>query len=614
MAVAIPIIALGTLYVISNYNKNEEKEGFTNEENENENNIFPNNNTDKYFDKASSSTNLSVSSFPIASDSLESNNVNKYSNPNQVTDKYFKQNNDSVYENVRHTNPPGSVGSGTQQQMSLTGEPINTSDFKHNNMKPFFGAKIKGATISGDQAESTLDNMQGGGSQHNRKVEQAPLFKPTSSMQFANGTPNTSDFVQSRMNPSLRQANVKPYESQLVAPGLDKGFNGVGGVGFNSGMEARDKWLPKNVDELRVGNNPKVTFDLNGHQGPANSIIKESGNITTQGKFEQYNPDTYYTLGKDRWFTTTGIQKAPSARSNEIVPDTNRLNTSTEYYGTQGSHAGAGGSYMKGEYKTPNRVVLKPNDVTNISAAGQNNGAENDFGVKGYKPLPNNRSTTTHEENVGGVHGIMGAVVAPLLDVLRPSRKENVIGNLRPTGNAGSSVAKNPIWNPADRTRTTNREMTEGAADGKYLNIGRQGADGYTVSEHQPVHVQRDTTNKEYIGNIGPSSYNGETSYDSAYRQRNNVNKTYENRANQGGTQIFNQNNNISIQRKDSDRNNNRMWAPGVGKNTIPSKETYGKLNATSYNNPEFDKQRIEPDLLNAFKENPYTQSLSSWA
>ena len=42
--------------------------------------------------------------------------------------------------------------------------------------------------------------------------------------------------------------------------------------------------------------------------------------------------------------------------------------------------------------------------------------------------------------------------------------------------------------------------------------------------------------------------------------------------------------------------------------------ETYGKLNATSYNNPEFDKQRIEPDLLNAFKENPYTQSLSSWA
>ena len=42
--------------------------------------------------------------------------------------------------------------------------------------------------------------------------------------------------------------------------------------------------------------------------------------------------------------------------------------------------------------------------------------------------------------------------------------------------------------------------------------------------------------------------------------------------------------------------------------------KTYGKLNAPSYNNPKFDQQRIEPDLLNAFKENPYTQSLSSWA
>ena len=49
--------------------------------------------------------------------------------------------------------------------------------------------------------------------------------------------------------------------------------------------------------------------------------------------------------------------------------------------------------------------------------------------------------------------------------MLRPSRKENVSGNIRPTGNAGSSVAKNPVWNPADRTKVTNREMTEGAAE-----------------------------------------------------------------------------------------------------------------------------------------------------
>lgn len=609
MAIAIPLIALGSLFVISNYNKRDEGdeivEGFEGDA------LFPNDNTDKYHNIAAQD-NLTASRFPTETDVISTGNVNKYSNPNQMTDKYFKQTGDKVYQRVVTTNPPGSVGSGVMRQSSLTGEPLDKSNFKHNNMVPFFGGRVRGATVSGDQAESALDNMQGGGSQHNRKVEVAPMFKPTNNMQHSNGAPNTSDFVQSRMNSSLKQSNVNPFESVSVAPGLDKGYNTDGGVGFNSGMEARDKWMPKSVDDLRAGSNPKVSFDLNGHQGPANSIIKESANIKSQGKVEQYAPDTYYEVGQERWFTTTGTQKAPTARSNEIVPDTNRKNTSTEYYGPQATQNSA--SYTKGVYKQPRRVELKPNDVTNISAIGYNNGPANDYGVKGYKPLPNNRSTTTHAENVGGVHGMVRAVIAPVLDVLRPSRKENVIGNIRPTGNAGSSVAKNPVWNPADRTKVTNREMTEGAADGKYLNIGRQTSDGYSVTDHQPVKVQRDTTNRDYSGIAGPNSYNGDKNYEAAYNQRNNVNKTYKNRPNQGGTQIFNQNDNVSINRRDADRNNNRMWAPSLGATTIPSKDTYGKQISPEYNNNKSNDGRLNPDLLNAFKDNPYTQSLASWA
>lgn len=609
MAIAIPLIALGSLFVISNYNKSDENdeivEGFDGDV------VYPNDNTDKYYDNASSGHSLNSSNFPIDRGIVNDGDVNKYLNPNQATDKYFKQTGDKVYNRVVATNPPGSAGSGVMPQLSLTGEPLDKNNFEHNNMVPFFGGRVKGATVSGDQAESTLDNMQGGGSQHNHKVEVAPLFKPTSNMQHSNGAPNVSDFVHSRMNSSLKQSNVNPFKSESVAPGLNKGFGTEGGVGFNSGMEARDKWMPKTVDELRTGSNPKVSFDLTGHQGPANSIIKESGTIQSQGKVEQYAPDTYYEVGQDRWFTTTGIQQAPSARSNEIVPDTNRKTTSSEYYGPQATQTSA--SYTKGVYKKPNRAELKPNDVTNASAIGQGNGSNNDYGVKGYKPLPNNRSTTTHSENVGGVHGIARAVVAPLLDVLRPSRKENVIGNVRPTGNASSSVAKAPIWNPADRTKVTNREMTESAADGKYLNVGRQSSDGYRVNDHQPVTVQRDTTNREYSGIAGPSSYNGDKNYEAAYNQRNNVNKTYESRPNPGGTQIFNEKQNISIQRKDTDRNNNRMWAPNVGSSTIPSKETYGRQIAPTYDNRQND-ERINPNLLNAFKENPYTQSLNSWA
>ena len=49
---------------------------------------------------------------------------------------------------------------------SLTGNPVARNDFKHNNMVPFFGAKIRGSGPNYNQAESTLDNLQGQGSQY----------------------------------------------------------------------------------------------------------------------------------------------------------------------------------------------------------------------------------------------------------------------------------------------------------------------------------------------------------------------------------------------------------------------------------------------------------------
>ena len=51
-----------------------------------------------------------------------------------------------------------------------------------------------------------------------------------------------------------------------------------------------------------------------------------------------------------------------------------------------------------------------------------------------------NRTTTQPETPYGIVQGTMKAIATPILDVLRPSRKENVIGSIRQNGNAGSTV------------------------------------------------------------------------------------------------------------------------------------------------------------------------------
>ena len=595
--IAVPLLALGGFYVVANQKKSEASadEGYTN--------MGQNPNALPGVVPPTPAIN-----YPVTAKVSESN-VKRYPNPNQATDKYFDQ---TVYQRITETNPPGSVGSGREPTMSLTGKPINKADFKHNNMVPFFGGKIKGATVSADIAESTLDNMQGSGSQMIRKQEQAPLFKPQANLQYANGAPNMSDFLQSRVNPSMRAANVKPWNEIRVAPGLGKGYNADGGAGFNSGMEARQAWLPKTVNQLRVDTNPKMTFGLDGHQGPANAAIKEAGTIKTQGRVEKYAPDTYYSVGPDRWFTTTGLEKAQTARGIEVLQHQNRPETACEYFG--GGVREGEAAYVKGEFRGARRPQLDPNDITNPSAVGHGSATTGDYGVQSYQSLPNNRATTKQASEFGAVSGLVKAVVAPLFDVLRPSRKENVIGNLRPNGNAGTTVSNLPVYNPSDRTRTTIREMTEGAADGKYMNIEAQKDGGYLVAKQRPVTNQRDTTNCDYTGNAGPHGRHASQTYDAAYRQRNNPNKTIPNRPNQGGTQIFNQNDNISIQKRDADRANNRSNMHHAGPSVIPSTDTYGKINAPQYYNECQGCDRINPDILTAFKNNPYTQSLNSWS
>ena len=42
--------------------------------------------------------------------------------------------------------------------------------------------------------------------------------------------------------------------------------------------------------------------------------------------------------------------------------------------------------------------------------------------------------------------------------------------------------------------------------------------------------------------------------------------------------------------------------------------DTYGKINTPQYYDQCQGCERISPDILTAFKKNPYTQSLQSWA
>ncbi len=607
-ALAIPIVVLGSLFILSEQEKKKanfqeeiqeevQKEEFLTGTNNKEG--FSNYNTQKLqdFNNQTSTT------------------VNSYGNSNQHTDKFFMNSQNSNNQRAQENN----------RINLLNGQNVNTDSFKHNNMQPYFGAKIRGASSDLNNTEAIMDSKQGYGSQQFSKNEQAPLFKPDENVNFINGTPNNSDFFQSRMNESMKMSNVTLWEPQRIGPGLNLGYgsqdgNGVnnggteGSGGFNAGMMSRETWMPKSVDDLRVENNPKQTYNLNGHQGPAISAIKIQGPNDKIGKIEKHLPEKYYNSGPQRWFTTTGAEKNPPVRGTLVMPMENRIDTTREYYGG-GTNTTGQATYTEGNYEDSKKMNLGQLPLSNASATGQNLAQPSDYGVKSYNLLPNNRTTDKDSVEFGGVYGMAKAAIAPLLDILKPSRKENAIGNLRQSGNVNGGGDNGYLFNPRDKTKVTNREMTTGKINMNYINVQGQNHQGtaYQVTQCQPSQNQRDTTNQEYIG--GGSAQNvGLRPYNAAYAQENNVNKTYELHPNQGNMSLFNNHNNMATNRDELIMQNNRNNVPTGGPNMIPSSDFMGEVQGMQTYDQTFNDARMDVSLLNAFKSNPYTKSLSSIA
>lgn len=602
MELAIPLIALGGMYVISNQNKdnkidnkeihlnakNQRKQGFTNMGKTK--NYLPN-------------TNVPPQNYPVMNNSELMDNIQQYPNPNAATDKYFNQN---LYEQRERANK--SVGNTIQEVYSLTGDYLSSTEFKHNNMVPFNGGKPKGQIYNNNNAETILDNYAGNGSQMIKKIEQAPLFKPQENMQWAYGAPNMSDFYQSRVNPAQKNSMVKPFESVQVGPGLNKGYGTDGSGGFNSGMESRDLWLPKTVDELRVSTNPKEEYSLLNHQGPSKSNIT---NVGILGKVEKYRPDTFFINSQDRWLTTTGAEKAERQIADEVFKTSNRNETTTQITGTPNATLKTA-SYTIQNHEASKRNQLEAYEVGPSVAVGSGPHTDTDKYLKSHTNYNNNRSINKQAQTFGsGFSSAIGAVIAPVMDIFKPVRKEEYCDNIRVYGNAAGEVNANYVQTCGDVPGVTVKETTIYQPNGY---VGNQLNGGYEVSKQTPIHNQRETTGVNTKIMPGGAKY-GNRQYDVDYNQTNNESKEILSaaRINQGNAKMFNHQKNISMSKLDSDRDNNRLWTPSAVNQSGPSVQTYGTVaNGPQLYDSNIGLQRMEPNLLQAFMDNPFTHSLTS--
>ena len=252
-------------------------------------------------------------------------------------------------------------------------------------MVPFFGSKV---TQSSDVKgyEGLLDIYTGSGNNSVKKEGIAPMFKPEAGLTHIYGAPNNTDYIQNRMKDTLttKMNNVKPWEEIQVGPGLGKGYSSKGSGGFNSGMEQRSKYMPKTVDQLRASTNPKVTYGgqiLGAYSGNG---LANSANKAMIGKLEKNRPDRHYENSADRWFTTTGQEKAQTARSAVVLQPENRTTTTREYFGNAADREGEG-TYQPGHYRGTHKQQLKSENMGVATDKGGWKATPQDYGKKGYQ-------------------------------------------------------------------------------------------------------------------------------------------------------------------------------------------------------------------------------------
>jgi hypothetical protein len=129
----------------------------------------------------------------------------------------------------------------------------------------------------------------------------------------------------------------------------------------------------------------------------------------------------------------------------------------------------------------------------------------------------------------------------------------------------------------------------------------------YTVSEHQAVSNERDTTNMAYSGGAA-SVLSQQRVYDTYHSPSGD--KTAHGRPANGNIQVYTPTINQTVTSNRSNMHEPYLGMPQLAK-VMAGPEQY---NSTRMPNQYTEASRIEPSLLDAFKQNPYTHQIGSVA
>ena len=367
--------------------------------------------------------------------------------------RMYQKSQNPVASKVINQNYPQQKTHPVQKKFkSMSGEEVDESHFKHNNMIPFFGSRIR-QNMDDDANASLLETYTGVSENPKRKCEVQSLFDRSKNVGNVNGMGNFDDFYKDRMVAPTIRNNELPFNQQKIGKGVGKNVGDNPTGGFHQ-FEIQDYVRPKCVDELRVATKPKTTYDgriLDGQKGSMRGDV---------GKVEKNRVNTYYEQTEDHLFKTTGAYLKPTEIPEFNVKETNRLDTTTEYMGTAVS-TDAKARSMDPTVRPATKEQFEEYGVRNASLAATGTGTKDDYGKSKILVFSNERDITTTRVHQGNLTSLIKAIVAPIEDLIKTTRKDESIDNPRHFGNMSIQIPeKGAVYDPNDAARTTIKETT----------------------------------------------------------------------------------------------------------------------------------------------------------
>jgi hypothetical protein len=353
---------------------------------------------------------------------------------------------------------------------------VEPEHFTHTNMNPNFKQRGTGLARSEKAAEINQRKMELFIGSNNRddyksKRESKQRFDPITNMKDLNGLPSTTDYMEERFIPGKEKRNERPFQQIKVTSGIGLGANGI--ASFTKGTGDMARVLPRNVDEIRPLNKPKLSYEgvvVPGQKGSHSAII---------GKSVQKRAPVYRELGSTHELEKTFAETSAPRIVGEFDP--NRIGTDKRGVKTNGQFGTAQhivdkntSDPMREKHKQSNKqsfLHAEPRNVQLVDVLKPNANYES-F-------TPNLTQREQENKHYGGVNhdSARKSYALDIVNTMPDLTKRNIHSETDRAGQTTGESFQGQYFDPSDVTKLTYR-----AVDNEYDRTGN--TTGETQNKH----------------------------------------------------------------------------------------------------------------------------------